>query len=68
MRRTKFLSIIILGILLIDLISGIMYTHTNKFLDSNGDNYEIINVCNILFGPQRVSKAIIRIEREINFS
>lgn len=64
MRRTKFLSVIILGILLIDLISGIMYTHTNKFLDSNGDNYEIINVCNILFGPQRVSKAIIRIERE----
>lgn len=64
MRRTKFLSIIILGILLIDLISGIMYTHTNKFLDSNGDNYEIINVCNILFGPQRVSKSVIRIERE----
>lgn len=64
MRRTKFLSIIILGILLIDLISGVMYTHTNKFLDSNGDNYEIINVCNILFGPQRVTKAVIRIERE----
>lgn len=64
MKRTKFLSMIILGILLIDLISGIMYTHSNKFLDSNGDNYEIINVCNILFGPQRIAKAIVRIERE----
>jgi hypothetical protein len=64
MIRTKLLSFFMLIILSLDLLLGITNVYSERFLDTNGDNYNVILMANSLFGQQRTSKAITNISHE----